>query len=73
MMTLDTERIQWKPETATAPSWNSEPAGYRTGRWLVKADVARLETLCSFKDRRSARFFQERFSGCRVRSQWGRA
>jgi hypothetical protein len=51
----------------------NSPAGWhRNNPVLVLADVARLDTLCSAKDCRSARAFQVRFSGCRVRSQRGR-
>jgi hypothetical protein len=60
-------------ETATARCDNTGPAGFEVVSKLVSADVARLNALHSVKDCRSALEFQERFSGCRVRSQRGRA
>lgn len=48
-------------------------AGFGVVPKLVLADVARLDALCSVKDCPCAHEIQVRFSGCCVRSQWGRA
>lgn len=81
MTAVATLRGSWSATNSNGRSaLTLRPAGYRTGRWLVKAGTGRLGNLHSSKDCRSAPKFQassrvggvnfRRTSAAGVRSHW---